>query len=85
MSLVNAGALFWLIPLAGIIILLYLLKMRRKEFKVPASFLWPNMTTEVRANSLIQKLRFSWLLVLQLLALCLVVLAFARPQIRSNT
>jgi hypothetical protein len=83
-NLVNAGALFWLIPLAGIIILLYLLKMRRKEFKVPASFLWPNMTTEVRANSLIQKLRFSWLLVLQLLALLLVVFAFARPQIRSN-
>jgi Ca-activated chloride channel homolog len=76
----NLVGLFWLIPLAGIIIALYLLRMRRKDMRVPASFLWPSLTAEVRANALFQKLKFSWLLVLQLLALLLIVLAFARPQ-----
>ncbi|HZH98069.1 MAG TPA: BatA and WFA domain-containing protein, partial [Fimbriimonadaceae bacterium] len=79
----NAGALLWLIPLAGAIILLYLLKMRRKDLRVPATFLWPAMTYEVRANSLFQRLRFSWLMILQLLAICLIILGLARPQIRQ--
>jgi hypothetical protein len=54
MNLANFGALWYLFPLGGAIILLYLLKMRRKDFKVPATFLWPRLTTEVRANSLLQ-------------------------------
>lgn len=80
MSLQSAGALLWLLPLGGVIIALYLLRMRRKNVHVPATFLWPERTDEVRANALFQKLRFSWLLVLQLLALCLFVFALARPQ-----
>lgn len=84
MSLQNLGALAWLIPLAGIIILLYLLRMRRRDVKVPATFLWPERTEEIRANSLFQKLRFSWLLILQLLALCLVVFALAKPQTQQK-
>jgi Ca-activated chloride channel homolog len=82
-SFASLSALLWLLPLGGLIILLYLLKMRRKDLKVPASFLWPPMTYEVRANALIQRLRFSWLLILQLLALCLIVVALARPQMRQ--
>jgi len=74
----------WLIPLGGVIIALYLLRMRRRDVRVPASFLWPARTDEVRANALIQKLRFSWLLVLQLLALALVVFAVAKPQTRQQ-
>jgi Ca-activated chloride channel homolog len=84
LSLQNLGALTWLLPLAGIIILLYLLRMRRRDLRVPATFLWPERTDEVRANSLFQKLRFSWLLVLQLLALSLVVFALARPQTKQR-
>lgn len=84
MNLQNLGALLWLIPLAGIIIVLYLLRMRRKDVKVPASFLWPQRTEEIRANALFQRLRFSWLLVLQLLALGLVVFALARPQTQQR-
>jgi hypothetical protein len=83
-SLQSAGALWWLVPLGGAILALYLLKMRRKDLVVPASFLWPNMITEVRANSLFQRLRFSWLLLLQLIALALLVFALARPQIRQQ-
>lgn len=84
MSLQNAAALLWLLPLAGVIVLLYLLRMRRRDVRVPATFLWPARTDEVRANSLIQRLRFSWLLVLQLLALSLVVFALARPQTQQR-
>ncbi|MBX3118669.1 MAG: BatA and WFA domain-containing protein [Fimbriimonadaceae bacterium] len=84
MSFVSAGALLWMIPLAGIIVALYLLKMRRKDLKVPATFLWPSMVYEIRANALFQKLKFSWLLVLQLLALAAIVFALARPQVRTK-
>ncbi len=76
----NLGALAWMLPLGGIIVALYLLKMRRKNVQVPATFLWPERTDEVRANALFQKLKFSWLLILQLLALALFVFALARPQ-----
>ncbi len=78
------GVLAWLIPLAGMIILLYLLRMRRRDVRVPATFLWPERTEEIRANSLFQRLRFSWLLILQLLALCLVVFALAKPQTQQR-
>ena len=84
MSFANVGALLWLLPLAGIIIVLYLLKMRRKDVRVPATFLWPAMIYEIRANALFQKLKFSWLLVLQLLALTCIVFALSRPQFRQR-
>lgn len=84
MSLQNVSALLWLLPLAGIIIVLYLLKMKRRDMRVPATFLWPEKTEEIRANSLFQKLRFSWLLVLQLLALALTVFALAKPQTQQR-
>ena len=80
MSFQSLGALGWLLPLGGVIIALYLLRMRRKNVQVPATFLWPERTDEVRANALFQRLRFSWLLLLQLLALALFVFALARPQ-----
>lgn len=80
MSFVDAGALLWVVPLAGVVLLLYLLKMRRRNVKVPATFLWPEKVEEIRANALFQKLRPSWLLFLQLLALTLIVFALARPQ-----
>jgi Ca-activated chloride channel family protein len=84
MSLQNIGALIWLPLLGGFIVLLYLLRMRRRDVKVPATFLWPERTEEIRANALFQRLRFSWLLVLQLLALALVVMALARPQTKQR-
>jgi hypothetical protein len=54
--------------------------MRRKDLRVPATFLWPAQTEEIRANSLFQRLKFSWLLVVQLLALAAIIVALARPQ-----
>jgi Ca-activated chloride channel homolog len=83
-SFQNPGALVWFLPLAAIVIALYLLKLRRRDLRVPATFLWPAQVEEIRANALIQKLRPSWLLFLQLLALALAVSALARPQTRQS-
>ncbi len=76
-------ALLWLVPALGAILALYLLKMRREAVRLPATFLWPARTEEVRANAPIQRLRFSWLMVLQMLAAALLIGAIARPQIRQ--
>lgn len=76
----SPGAFWWMLPLGGLIVVLYLLRMRRKHFEVPATFLWPERVDEVRANSLFQRLRFNWLMVLQLLALMLLVFGLARFQ-----
>jgi Ca-activated chloride channel family protein len=51
MQFQSLGALLWFLPVAGFIILLYLLKVRRREVRVPAKFLFPAITTDVRANN----------------------------------
>ena len=79
MNFAAASQLWWLAPLGAVIVALYLLRMRRRDQRVPATFLWPTRTEEVRANAMIQRLRFNWLMVLQLLALALLVVALARP------
>ncbi len=80
----SLGVLFWFLPVAGFIILLYLLKIRRREVRVPARFLWPPITTDVRANALFQRLRPNLLLFLQLLIALLLLLALARPAIQAR-
>ncbi|MFN4032489.1 MAG: vWA domain-containing protein [Fimbriimonadales bacterium] len=84
MQFQSLGVLLWFLPVAGFIILLYLLKVRRREVRVPAKFLFPPITTDVRANALFQKLRPNLLLFLQLLAAFLVLAALARPMIQAK-
>lgn len=76
--------LLWFVPVAAFIIALYLLKIRRRPVRVPALFLFPPVTTDVRSNALWQRLRFNWLMVLQLLAALLLLLALARPMVKSE-
>ena len=80
----TASALWWWLPLTGIVLLLYLLKMRRRDARVPAAFLWPQFTSDVRANAPIQRLRVSLLLIIQLLILTLLVFGVANP-LRKTT
>lgn len=84
MQFQSLGVLLWFLPVAGFIILLYLLKVRRREVRVPAKFLFPPITTDVRANALFQKLRPNLLLFLQLLAALLLLTALARPMIQAK-
>lgn len=84
MNFLNPAALWALLPLAGIIIFFYMMRMRRSEMRVPAIFLWPDRTEEIRANAFIQRPRFSWLMALQLLVLALLIFGLTRPQQRQS-
>jgi len=70
---------FALAAMAAPIVILYMLRSRRARTPVSSTMLWHVGQRNVSANAPWQPLRFSWLLLLQLLALALVVLAVARP------
>jgi hypothetical protein len=84
MSWLAPLALTALVPLAGIIVLLYLLKLRRRELLVPSVFLWRQATDDVQANAPFQRLRASLLLLLQLIAIALLVTALAGPFVMAR-
>src|SRR5205807_8216068 len=75
----NAISLVWAIPLGGLIVLMYILKLRRRDIIVSSTFLWRQVIRDVQANAPFQKLRKNLLLFLQLLAVALAVLALSRP------
>lgn len=77
MSFLNPLAL-WFGLLAAPIIILYLLKIRRKEVEVSSTLLWRMALRDRQANAPWQKLRRNLLLLLQLVILALMVLAVAR-------
>lgn len=76
--------LWWLLllPLAGGIILLYMLKLRRRNYVVPSVFLWEQALQDLQANAPLQKLRKNLLMLLQLLVALLVVAALSRPALQ---
>ncbi len=65
--------------LAAPIILMYMLRLRRREVLVSSTFLWQQVLQDNEANTPWQRLRRNLLLLLQLLILALLVLALARP------
>jgi hypothetical protein len=70
---------FWLALLAIPIILLYMLKLRRKQVQVSSTLLWQQVLREQQANAPWQKLKRNLLLLLQLLILAALIFALARP------
>ncbi|TWU37142.1 hypothetical protein Poly41_32690 [Novipirellula artificiosorum] len=71
-----------LVPIG--IILLYFLKLRREPVEVPSTYLWAKTIEDLHVNSLLQRLRRSLLLFLQLLIVGLAALAMLRPGIRGE-
>jgi Ca-activated chloride channel homolog len=67
------------------IILLYMLRLRRREVTISSTFLWQQLLQDREANTPWQKLRRNLLLILQLIILTLLVLALARPFITVPT
>ena len=63
------------------IILLYMLRLRRREVSVSSTYLWQQVLRDREANTPWQRLRRNLLLFLQLLILALLVLALARPYV----
>jgi len=62
-----------------IIVIFYLLKVRRHDEEVSSTFLWNDLIRDLAAHEPLQRLKWSLLLVLQLLALALISFAVARP------
>jgi hypothetical protein len=68
--------------LLGAIVLLYVLRLKRKERVVPSSMLWQSAIRDLQANAPWQKLRSSVLMWLQLAFVALAVLALVRPALK---
>src|SRR5579862_8657747 len=79
MHFLSPLSLLWLPPIFGVIILMYILKLRRKDVIVSSTYLWRQVIRDVQANAPFQKLRKNLLLLLQLIIAALVILALARP------
>ncbi len=78
----------WLTPgLAGIVaaiavpslVILYFLKLRRRDLEVSTTLLWKKAIQDLQANAPFQKLRRNILLLLQLLVLGAIIFALAQP------
>ena len=67
------------------VLLLYMLRLRRRELLISSTFLWRQVVQDTEANTPWQRLRRNLLLFLQLLILLLLVLALARPFITVPT
>lgn len=84
LSLMAPMALIALAPLGAIIVLLYLLKLRRRDVPVPSVFLWRQAIEDVQANAPFQRLRMSLLLLLQLIALAALIFGLAAPFVMAR-
>jgi len=83
----------WLTPgLAGLaaaiavpsLLVLYFLKLRRRDVEVSSTFLWKKSIQDMQANAPFQRLRRNILLLLQLLALALGLAALAQPMMAGG-
>lgn len=62
-----------------VIIILYLLKQRHKDYTVSSLFLWEEVLKDLEANAPWQKLKKNLLMILQIIVALLLVFALAKP------
>jgi VWA domain-containing protein/aerotolerance regulator-like protein len=62
-----------------IVVIFYLLKVRRHDEEVSSTFLWNDLIRDLAAHEPLQRLKWNVLLLLQLVALALITFAVARP------
>jgi von Willebrand factor type A domain/Aerotolerance regulator N-terminal len=79
MSVLTPLALLLGAVLIPALILLYLLKVRRRDFEVGSTYLWTHLLRDLAAHEPWQRLHWSVLLTAQLVVVGLLVFAVARP------
>ncbi len=67
------------------VVLLYFLKLKRKEQVVSSTLLWQRVIEDMRVNAPFQRLKTNLLLLLQILVLMAVAAALARPFLQGLT
>lgn len=74
-----APAMFAFLALIPLVILMYLLKLKRRNVLISSTILWARSIQDLSANQPFQKLRRNLLLLLQILILLFLIFALARP------
>ncbi len=75
----------WLLPLLGLIILMYLLKEEHEEMEISSLYLWKTVLAQSEVKKPWQKLKNNMLMILQLLAAFFIIMSLANPFLKTGS
>ncbi|NIA15889.1 MAG: VWA domain-containing protein [Nitrospiraceae bacterium] len=79
-----APVFFAFLGLIPVVVVLYLLKLRRTHVVISSTLLWHKSLQDLTANAPFQRLRKNLLLLLQIIVLLMLVAGLARPFVRAD-